>query len=420
MVIEQLKNKDNISRIELADAIAEKSGEHQHFLLECAPRVGKSIQAIELVKRWNLYPFLILSGANATNQQWIKNISEYNPDLNFKYDIQCYQSLHKIPRDYYKVILLDEFDLVTEQRLAQLQEFKPEHWIGMSGTLEDSDVFNFRSLARKFFHVKVDLLQAVKWGILPVPTIFNVALELDNTKRYLVYHKGKDKKKKNNIVPYNERWNAFKDKTKNALIQCTEVEYNSLINEEFQRWKNYEEQFELPPEERDSSIQFLIQKGFNQSTCRDKKLRIGNERKKFYADIKNRWFKKLFAQLPSNKRILVFCNDTAQADLLNEEFSVHSNRPGSEGLVESFNNKEINLLFSCKMLERGVDFIDVDYLIIVQSSGSQGSQTQKAFRIMLSQVPKIILFHYPNTQDELYVNKFLEGFKPEWIIKKTL
>lgn len=420
MVIEQLKNKSKVSRIELADAVAEKSEAHQHFLLECAPRVGKSIQAIELVKKWNLFPFLILSGANATNNQWITNINEYNPQLDSKYDIYCYQSLHKIPRNHYKVILLDEFDLVTDQRLNQLLEFNPEHWVAMSGTLEKSDIYKFKSLVKNFFHVKVDLLQAVNWGILPVPKIFNVALQLDNTKRYLVYYKGKDKKKKNNIVPYNERWQAYKDKTKNALIQCTEVEYDLLINEEYSRWASYESEFDLPPDERSNSIQFLIKSGFTQSICRDKKLRVGNERKKFYADIKNRWFKKLFSQLPENKRILVFCNDTKQADLLNEEFSVHSNRPGSEGLIEAFNNKEINLIFSCKMLERGIDFVDVDYLIIIQSSGSQGSQVQKAFRIMLSQVPKIILFHYPNTQDENYVNTFLEGFQPEWIVKKTL
>jgi len=420
MLYEKLFKREKVSRFELADAVAEKSELHQHFLLECAPRVGKSILAIELVKKWNLFPFLILSNANSTNKQWITNIKQYNPQLEGLYDVYCYQSLHNIDREKYKVVLLDELDLCTDNRYEHLFEFKPEHWIGMSGTIDMEDIYRFKRLLKSIFHVKVDLLQAVKWGILPQPKIFSVALSLDNTKRYLPFYKGKDKRKKNNIVPFNERWAAYKDKTKNAIIQCTETEYLQLLEEEFQKWKTWEEEFTLPMEERSNFLRTLIQKGFNQTTCRDKKMRLGNERKKFFADIKNRHFKKLISQLPEKSRILVFCNDTRQADLLNEEFAVHSNRPGSEGLIDAFNNKEINLLFSCKLLERGVDFIDVDYLIIVQSSGSQNSQIQKAFRIMLSDIPKIIVMYYPQTQDEQYVNRFLDQFKKEWIIKKTL
>ena len=39
---------------------------------------------------------------------------------------------------------------------------------------------------------------------------------------------------------------------------------------------------------------------------------------------------------------------------------------------------------------------------------------------MLSDIPKIIVMYYPQTQDEQYVNRFLDQFKKEWIIKKTL
>lgn len=418
----QIFEQDSLTREQLAKAVSNLADKYKHFLLDIAPRVGKSFLAIEILKKWDFNKVLILSGANSTNNQWIENIKEYNPDLLDKIDIYCYQSLHKIPRDVYDVIFLDEWDSGnTEKRLEQLDQFEPNHWIAMSGTLEELDIDNFRGLTiSKFFHVQVTFEQAVKWGILPQPKIFAVRLSLDNTKRYLIYHKGKDKKKKNNIVPYNERWSAFKDKSRNALIQCTEHEYHLLITEEFERWKSYEEEFNLPIEERSETITFLQEKGFNQSTCRDKKMRIGNERKKFFADIKNRHFKKLFSQLPQGSRCLVFCNDTKQADLLNEEFAVHSNKPDSIELVEKFNNGEIDKLFSVKMLERGQNFNKVDYLIIIQSSMKQGGQLQRFARSGLSLSPKTIVMYYPQTQDEKYVKEFLKQFKDEWIIHKQL
>lgn len=416
----QIFEQDNLSRKQLAEAVA--SLNKKHYLLDVPPRVGKSYLAVEILKTWDFEKCLILSGAVSTNDQWIENFQKYNPDLLDKIDLYCYQSLHKIERDKYDVILLDEWDTGnTSKRLQQLSEFEPNHWIAMSGTLEEQDIDEFRSLTRsKFFHVQITFEQAVKWGILPQPKIYAVKLSLNNSKRYLIYHKGKDKKKKNNIVPFNERWDAYKDKSRNALIQCTEQEYHLLITEEFEKWKSYEDEFNLPPEERSNTVQFLQEKGFTKSVCRDKKMRIGNERKKFFADIKNRHFKKLFSQLPEGSRCLVFCNDTKQADLLNEEFSVHSNKPDSIELVEQFNRGRIDKIFSVKMVERGVNFQDVDYLIIIQSSMKQGGQLQRFARSGLSLSPKTIVMYYPDTQDEKYVKEFLKQFKPEWIIHKQL
>jgi superfamily II DNA or RNA helicase len=407
-----------MTRFEYAQSLVEK--DYKHFLLDLVPRFGKSLVSIELVKKWNPERILILSGATSTNNQWLENIEKYNPTLLDKVDVLCYQSAHKI-EDVYDCILLDEMDTVTQKRFGFISELNPKHWIGMSGTLEDEDIEYFRILVKgKFYHAKVTFNQAVEWGILPEPKIYAVALTMDNTKRYLVYHNSNDKKKKNVVVPYNERWNYLKDKTKNVLIQCTEVEYHELICQNFERWKGYEDEFNLPYEERSKTIQFMQTKGFNQSTCRDKKMRVGNDRKKFFADIKNRWFKKLFSQLPKDSRALVFCNDTKQADFLNEEFSVHSNKPGSLELVEEFNKGNIPYIFSNKMLDRGVDFLSVDYLVIIQSSMKQGGQIQKFARSGLSTAPKTILMYYPNTQDEKYVNEFLKGFKQEWIIRKSL
>jgi len=444
MKFNNLFKQDKVTRQELSEAISNEDS--PHFLLDVYMRVGKSMIAATIInnKSWE-GNILILSGAEATNKQWIQNLTEYNPHLLDRADIYCYQSLHKLDRDKYSIILLDEADLAfSDKRWLQIQEFKPEHWIMMSGTLDRDHIMEFRQLTNnQFFHAKVSLEQGVSWGILPQPKVFAVKLSMDNTKRYLVYVNSRDKKKKNVIVPFNERWTVFKDKKVNALIQCTEVEYYGLLNEKFEKWKGLENEWSMydnyqtellrwqenvktnstlvkpQPPELSSLFEFIKDK-FPKTACLDKKMRIGNERKKFFADIKNRWFKKLFAELPQGNRSLVFCNDTAQADLLNAEFAVHSNNPGSIELVEQFNKGEIDKIFSCKLLDRGQDFFGVEYLIIIQSSLKQGSQAQRAARSLLSLAPKIIVMYYPDTQDEKYVQEFLKQFKPEWIVHKTL
>lgn len=411
-----------MTRFEYAEELVQLSDRYFNFLLDLVPRMGKSICATALINKWNPEKVLILSGANSTNSQWKENLEKYNPHLIDKTDLMCYQSAHKI-EDIYDVICLDECDLLTSNRFSYLKELNPKHWIGMSGTLEEDDIIIFREITKgKYYHAKVTFNEAVEWGILPAPKIYSVSLEMNNTNRYLLFHKGKNKKKKSNVVPFPDRWNAYKDKSKNAIIQCTEVEYHQLVCEEFERWKSYEDEFNLPFEERSQTVQFLQQQGFTQQVCRDNKMRVGNTRKKFFADIKNRHFKKLFSQLPEGSRVLVFCNDTKQADFLNKEFSVHSkkNEEENQELVDKFNNKEIDKLFSINVLARGVDFLDVDYLVILQSSMKQGTQVQKFARSGLSVAPKTILMYYPNTQDEKYVNEFLKQFKQEWIIRKKL
>jgi len=404
----EIFSKDKLTRQELAEAVGSLHNQHNHFLFNVVMRTGKSLLFTTLCNNWlseylGNKKILILTNSEATNKQWQENLEKYNPHLVDKVDIYCYHSLHKLDREGYFIIGLDEYELSrSEKRESQIHEFIPEHWIAMSGTLGFEDKQSFRLLtSNKFFEIKVDLAQAVQWGILPQPKVYAVPLEFNNTNRYLVYQKGKDKTKDNVVVPYNERWNIMKDRSINKLIQCTELEYNSLLEEDY----NF------------ASAQFTR---VSSQVNKTKWLMAGNKRKMFYGSIKPQHFKKLFKQLPENARCLIFCVDTAQADLLNEEFAVHSNRPGSLSLVEEFNNKHINKLFTVRQLDRGVDFVDVDYVIIIQLAGKAGSPTQQMGRSLLSTAPKIITFYYPGTQDEKYLQNFLEQFNPEWIIKKKL
>lgn len=439
MKFEQLIREKDVGVQNLVESLIEEAPAYKHFLIDCPPRTGKSRLAVALCNLWE-GRFLILSNSVLTNEQWLKNLKEYNPHLVGRVDLVCYQSLHKVDKDAYTAVFLDEFECaLSDKRIEEVEKFKCR-LVGMSGSMNNDDINEFRRLtSNKFFYMKITLEMAVNWGILPQPKILNVKLSLDNTKRYLVYHKGKDKSKKNTIIQFPQASAYLYEKKTNVLIQCTEVEYLTLLNVEYNKWKGYMDEWRLfnayqsrKQTARINNLPFTEQEPFfsngflfikdklGYDRCFKTFLMKGLNKKKFFASLKSKHFRKIYNKLPKDSRCLVFCQDTAQANLLNEEFAIHSKRPGSKQLVDKFNNKEINQLFSVGQLNRGQDFIDVDYIIILQTSGESKENIQQAGRAYLSKSPKIIVMYYPDTQDAKYVEDFLKAFKKEWIVDKTI
>jgi len=389
-----------MTRLELAKNIAQEN--FNNLLLNAVPRIGKSIICTELFKKWE-GKILILSSNDLTNKQWIQNLKQYNPDLLPRIDIFCYQSLHKVNSANYDIIVCDEWETaLSTKRFNQLQIFKPAHWIAMSGSMQDDDIFYFRLLTNnKFRYIKITLEEAVKMGIISQPTFYKINLKFDANTRNLTFSKGKNISKKNNIVDYDNRWESLTNKTVNTIIKCNEQEYNSLLEEEIQFYKSSWEQDKT-------------------QLNKTKYLKKGNERKSFYAKIKSKYFRKLFSLLPEKSRCLIFCNNIEQAELLNYEFSIHSKKISQDNLIDLFNNKEIPYLFSVGMLNRGIDFNDVDYIIIIQTSGNNNENLQQIGRSFLSKNPKIILMCFENCQDEYYVTKLLNTYPKQWVVTKNL
>ncbi len=398
----QVFKKDVVSRIEIAEEIASK--DFRNLLLNAAPRTGKSVIATALINKWKKEggKVLILSNSTNTNSQWKQNIKEYNPHLLPDVELACYQSIHKI-EDKYDIIVCDEWETaLSNKRYLGLMNFNPKHWIAMSGSMDQWDELEFRKLVKNDLeYVKISIEQVVKWGIIEQPKFFKVPIVMDDSKRVLLYVKSKDKAKKNKVVLFPDRKQYWWDNNINLQVQCTEKEYWGIVEAEYKYWKSKWEE---------NKEQWAL--GVYQ--------RKGLAMKKFFASIKPRHFRTLFSQLPKDSRCLVFCIDTAQADLLNEQFAVHSNKKGSRSLVYQFRDKEIPYLFSVGFLNRGQDFDHVDYIIIIQTSSSNKENQQQIGRIFLSKSPKIILMYYPGTDDERNVNQLLSNYPQDWVKTKTL
>lgn len=389
--IDQLKGRTDVTRTEIQNLCKEIP--KGNVLLEWCTRLGKSRGGLNCIKDEKV---LIVSPTHLINDGWVKTIQDYYPHLDYK--VICYASIQN-ELDEYDVVVMDECHKTTPRILEIVQNWKCR-WIGLSGTLPYEQKLRWIKLTKTFFHWEVPLQQGIDWGIIPPPQIVCVGLTLKNDKRYLLYHKGKDKSKPNDIVQCGYHWKSIMNRKVNTLIQCSEEEWNKIVEDDIDYWKGLKENV-------NSKVSpIIISNQIN---------RLGNERKKMFADLKNRYIKKAIQYFHlDDKRVIIFCNSIPQAEWIDKRFAIHSKKDSSQ-LLEDFNEGIISKLVSIKMLTEGVNLYSVDAALIVQASNSQIESQQQAGRTLLSEVPLIILLYFRGTRDEDYVKKFTSRFKKEYI-----
>lgn len=388
--IKELELKDKVSRDDLQSLCLELQQE-QFVLLEWATRTGKMIGGLNCATGKTL----VVSPTNLINSMWMEKCN---------HKVICYASLHKELNDY-DTVILDEAQHCSERVMGILDAWllnNPKlRLILLSATVPYQVKVWWNK--RKNFTWRIDIQQAVDWGIIPAPQIICVGLSLKNDKRVHLYHKGRDKSKKNKIVGYKtkEFWDSIRDRSVNLLVQCTEVEWFEMINNDIDYWKKLED-------DPNSKV--------NGQIISNRIKMLGNERKKMFSQLKNRYIRKITNHFKlEDKRVIYFCNDIPQAEWLDERYAVHSKKKGSESLVEKFNEGEIDKLVSIKVLDEGVSVYDVDAAVIIQTSGSEIQNVQRTGRSLLSTTPLIIILYYKNTRDQEYVEKFVKQFNPDYV-----
>lgn len=388
--IQELYLKDKVSRDELQELCLELQSE-QFVLLEWATRTGKMLAGLNCATGKTL----IVTPTHLINSMWQEKCN---------HKTICYASLHKELNEY-DTVILDEAQHCSQRIIDILNSWlinNPKiRLICLSATIPYEVKLWWNK--RKNFTWRIDLQQAVNWGIIPAPQIVCVGLSLRNDKRVHLYYKGRDKKKKNLVVQYKSKefWDSIRDKSVNLCIQCTEVEWFEMINNDIDYWKKLGDD---PTSKVNSQI---ISNRINM---------LGNERKKMFSQLKNRYIRKITNHFKlEDKRVIYFCNDIPQAEWLDSNYAVHSKKKGSESLVEKFNEGEVNKLVSIRVLDEGVSIYGVDAAVIIQTSGSDIQNIQRTGRSLLSELPLIIILYYKGTRDQEYVEKFVKQFNSDYI-----
>ena len=386
-----------VTRDQLQELCKEFREIDTHLFLSWAPRISKTRSALMVLNPGQ--KVLVCSNTTLIRDNWIKYLDEW--EFPIEYKSICYQSVHKELNEY-DVIILDEADLVSENYYEILRHFTPKRWIGLTGTTTYRSKLLWNKLTKKSFEWEITMDQGIQWGILPKPEIICVGLSLKTDKRVHLYHKGQDKSKRNLVVQYKSKefWDNIRRKDLNLQIQCTETEWEQMLQADYSYWMGLLEDTETKVPHQ------VISNKINS---------LGNARKKKFAELKNRYIRKVtnYFQLES-KRVLYFCNSIPQAEWLDSNYAVHSGKE-SKHLLEEFNQGKINKLVSVGMLDRGVDINSADACVIIQASNSEASNKQKASRVLLSIAPKIIILYFKGTRDEEYVKKFVNQFNSDYI-----
>lgn len=335
--IQNLQLKEKVTRDDLQELCKLFRYTDDNVFLAWPPRVSKTRATMFMLNPEGRV--LVCSNTTLIRDNWKKYFDSW--EFPIAYKSICYQSLHK-ELNQYDVIVLDEQDLLSENYYKTLKGFTPKRWIGLTGTTTYRSKLLWNKLVGKSFQWEISMEQAILWGILPKPEIICVGLNLRNDKRVHLYIKGRDKKKQNLVVGYKtkEFWDNIKRKDINLHIQCTEKEYNEMIEFDINKWK------ETKDNPHSSVSDIIISNMINV---------LGNQRKKKFADLKNRYIRNVtnYFKLES-QRVIFFCNSIPQAEWLDSNYAVHSGKD-SKGLIDEFNEGKINKLVAVNIMDRGVN-----------------------------------------------------------------
>ena len=392
-----------------------KFPKESNICLYWSPRVGKTRGSLNCLSETEK-KILVLSNTELIRDSWAK-IQLENVDLK-SIDLKsiCYQSL-KNEKEEYDVIIFDEADMLTDGYIDCLPKFKRAFVLTGTPTFRlNVQVKKLEKLTGKNTHVSsVSFQQAIDLGILPKPRIICLGLYLRD-KPDQIYRVGKNKTKKDKIVTYKERF-VYEPKF-NKVIQCSEQQWNEMINQEIDKLKKILDDFKNKDEDEEAKER-LKKCPLPQSAYENFIKVKGLERKNYLANLKNRYIQRLFKFFNlEDKRVILFANSVPQAEFIDQTYSIHSGKKekkGEKNALELFNSGLSDRLISVGMLDRGIEIRNVYASIILQIPSSNAAAFQKASRNLLDDSPILIIPYFRGTKDEENMKKFTNNFDSKFI-----
>lgn len=371
-------------------------------LFEWCTGLGKTLGAINVQDaiKANLTYVVVAETAHIKNweDEYIKHGKKH---LLKNTKIFCYASLKNYVNTECDLIILDELQHASELRRDYLNQIKYKKVVGLSATIGKDQLEELSNIFGKIAKHKVTTKQAIEYGILPEPQINLIPIYLDNTKRteQIIQTRGNKSKLVYITCNYADRWIYLKDKKNypnlELTISCTQYEKNIHYNEQIAYYKRLAM--------------------YGQPHNKIHWLRLGSERKRFLGECKTQIVKQ-FLKTIKEQRYIVFCTSIKQAKELGKlKNTIHSEQAKSLEIIDDFNNKKIDQLFTIGMLQEGQNLVDIEAGVIIQLDGQIRPYIQKLGRILRGKEPVMYIFYYENTQDKNYLNKILEEIPEEYI-----
>lgn len=369
------------------------------ILCELPTSFGKSKIGIDLALRDNPNGILIVVPRLVLINNWKEEFIKWGlKSWLDKVSFSTYVGLNKHVEEDWDCVIFDEVQHMSERCREFVSTMTIYHSIMLSATVTKDMKWELSQLFPDFQCYTVKMKEAIDNEILPDPKVFLIPLELDNTH---AVHTMIEHPKATTIKTclYKDRWSYLRNKSLQVHIKCTEYQYVKELDNKIEFWKK----------------QYMRTRNEGVKT---KWLFLAGQRLKFLSQIKNPIILSLLDQLKS-ERVLTFCSSVEQTEVLGEN-CINSKNKNSSLVLERFNSKKLNHITACNMLNEGMNLVDCRIGLYANLNSSDIIIKQRLGRILRHKNPIIIIPYFIDTREQELVEKMLEDYNPDLVVKTNL
>lgn len=368
---------------------------HPNVLLELATGTGKTKNALDIVfKRHTDEKILIVVYRLVSIISWKDEITKWGYADKLQYiTFTSYASLKKYTGQW-GFVIYDECHHITDTTLKYIRDIIAPNNILLSATVTPTKYMKLQSQFHSLYRYSISTKDAIQNNILPNPEVFLLPLTLDDVDpsfNITVNHG----KKSSITVPYKNRWlylnkPEFKDYT--ITFKCTAKEWYKDLCEKINWYK------------QKSYIIFFANK--HKQSCL---LRL-----KWLSHLKESTVQEIL-EILKDKRTLTLCCTQAQTEVLGKNFIHSGNKKEAMRTFEMFQNKEINHITACDMLNESVNLVDCQYGVFASLHSSNIMIAQRNGRLLRHSKPIFIIPYYRGTREEEIVSEMVKDYNPDMV-----
>lgn len=360
-----MKSKTEIQNKFIGDSLYKKNVLYNFYTgfgksRVCTERIRQSKSS----KKWLiLVPKIVL--INNFRNDYLK----WNKDDSLIEGIICYDSIGKYKNTNLNVCC-DEAQHCTESVLEAMELIGSDERIFLSATITDDGIKRINSHFALYTY-EYSLSEGITEGISPKQDIRKISIEL------------------------NDKHIRWEHKRGNKTLKLTAKGKYKQLSKDVDYWKKQ-----------------YFERG--EQWQQGKWMQAALIRKAWTAEYKLPICSAFLQDLDiKGLRYICFVNSVEQTKELGGSNAVHSKQSSkiNISLIEQFNNKEINNLFTKDILAEGQNLKDCDIGIFLQLDGSEGRTKQKLGRVNRVEFPITYVFVLKGTQDEEYFNNNFEELK---------
>lgn len=369
------------------------------ILCELPTSFGKSKIGIDLALRDNPNGILIVVPRLVLINNWKEEFIKWGlKSWLDKVSFSTYVGLNKHVEEDWDCAIFDEVQHMSERCREFVSTMTIYHSIMLSATVTKDMKWELSQLFPDFQCYTVKMKEAIDNEILPDPKVFLIPLELDNTHTgYTMIEHPKATTIKTCL--YKDRWSYLRNKSLQVHIKCTEYQYVRELDNKIEFWKK----------------QYMRTRNEGVKT---KWLFLAGQRLKFLSQLKNPIILSLLDQLKS-ERVLTFCSSIEQTEVLGEN-CINSKNKESSFVLERFNSKKLHHITACNMLNEGMNLVDCRIGLYANLNSSDIIIKQRLGRILRHKNPIIIIPYFIDTREQELVEKMLEDYNPDLVVKTNL